>query len=289
MRISGNKLQHIIDFFYSELEDHYDRAEIEALLAEAVAHYLGYSRTELITKAGNNLNQSDLLKLYDCAKELKKGKPLQYVLGSVPFYNTTISVNKDVLIPRPETEELTDMLVKENPEACRFLDICTGSGCIPVAIKKNLPAASVSACDISEPALRTAEQNALSNGTLVYFFKCDVLSPDTLPVKEKYDVIISNPPYVKENEKNGISPQVLDNEPHLALFVKDDDPIIFYKKIIDLCGDFLQPAGRLYFELNPLTAEDVRDYAASSGYFNNINLLCDMSGNLRFFKAFRKT
>ncbi len=289
MRIPGNKLQHLSDFFYSELSGVYDRAEIASMLAEAAHHYLGFSRSDLVTRADENLNQSDVLKLYDCAKALKKGTPLQYILGSVPFYGTTILVNSAVLIPRPETEELCDIIVKEDPEACQILDLCTGSGCIAIALKKNLPKASVTATDISADALKTAENNAILNQLTVYFFQCDLLVTAELPVTSRFDVMVSNPPYVMESEKAGMAPHVLDNEPHLALFVKGEDPILFYKKIIDLCTRHLSPAGRLYFELNPLTAMAVLRYAESSGQFCETRLITDMSGKQRFFKAIKNS
>jgi release factor glutamine methyltransferase len=289
MRIPGNKLQHLKDFFYSELSGIYERAEIESMFATAAEYYLGFSRTELVTKAGENLNQSDVLKLYDCAKALKKGSPLQYILGSVHFYDTIIQVNSSVLIPRPETEELCDIIVKEDPDACNILDLCTGSGCIAIALKKHLPRASVTATDVSLEALKTAEDNSLSNQVLVYFFQSDLLTTAGLPVNSSFDVMVSNPPYVMESEKKEMSAHVLNHEPHLALFVKGDDPLLFYKKIIDLCVKYLSPAGRLYFELNPLTATAVLEYAEKSGQFYETRLITDMSGKQRFFKAIKNS
>jgi release factor glutamine methyltransferase len=289
MRIRSNRLQDLINFYYSELKDLYDRAEIDSLLAASAHHYLGYSRTDLVTRKNENLNQSDVLKMYDCAKALRSGQPLQYILGTVYFYDTLIGVNPDVLIPRPETEELCDIIVKENPYACNILDICTGSGCIPVALKKHLPRANVTACDISSAALKTAEKNALLNQTVVYFFNADVLETKVLPVQNKFDLIVSNPPYILENEKGTMSEQVTKYEPHLALFATGGDPVIFYKKIIDLCNKHLSNAGLLYFELNPITAEQVLQYAERSGLFYETNIFKDMSGKLRFFKAIKKS
>lgn len=284
MRISGNKLKHLVDFFQSELRGIYPDSEIEAMLFLAMESVLGFSKTETLQKLEDNINQSDLLKLYDCAKDLKKNTPLQYILGEAWFYNLKLKVNKHVLIPRPETEELVELVLKENRGSFSVLDLGTGSGCIPIAIKKNSPNSEVSACDISDVALTIAKKNAELNDTKINFFKTDILRDN---IKESFDVIISNPPYIKEGEKKQMEKNVLEHEPHLALFVEGDDAIIFYKKIIDLCSKSLNKKGKLYFELNPLTAESVEAYAKHSNLFENTWLIKDMSGVLRFFKAIK--
>lgn len=287
MRIASNKLKDMIDFYHSELRGVYEETEIVAMLNTAVEEYLGYSKTELLSKTNENINQSDLLKLYDCAKDLKKNIPLQYILKNCWFYNLRFFVNPSVLIPRPETEELVDIIVKENKNANSFLDIGTGSGCIPISIKKHLVSANVSACDISIEALCIAEKNATQNEVAISFFEADALNTNEFEneVKETFDVIISNPPYIKEAEKKTMSSNVLHHEPDLALFVNDPEAIIFYKRIIDFCKTKLNSKGKLYFELNPLTAEDVKIYAISSKLFDTVELLKDMSGKIRLMKA----
>jgi release factor glutamine methyltransferase len=287
MRVAGNKLKHIADFFYNELGSVYDKPEIEAMLKTAVHHVLGYSSSEMIRNQNENVNQSDLLKLYDCAKDLKKHIPLQYILKETWFYNLKLYVNSHVLIPRPETEELVELILKENPDARSVLDIGTGSGCIPVSIKKNLPNAGVSACDISKEALKVATKNAEMNGVAVSFFETDILNGRLAQktIIHEYDVIISNPPYIKLSEKSTMTNNVVDHEPHLALFVEGNDDIIFYREIIDLCMTRLSKKGKLYFELNPLTAISVKEYALNSKLFEKVELVKDMSGALRFFKA----
>lgn len=282
MRVAGNKLKHIHDFFRTELKDSYAASEIEALFAAAAEHVLGFSKTDLVLNAEKNINQSDLLKLYNCVKDLKKNIPLQYVLGESWFYGLKFRVSQSVLIPRPETEELVELVLKENKSVASILDVGTGSGCIPVSLKKHLPAAEVSACDISQDALDVAKTNAAENNTTVRFFEIDILERQ-LP--QKFELIISNPPYIKESEKQQMEKNVLEHEPHSALFVEGDDAIIFYKKIIDLCASSLHKKGRLYFELNPLTAVEVNDYAKKAGIFEQTFLIKDMSGALRFFKA----
>lgn len=287
MRVASNKLKDVLAYFYSELPIIYEASEIEALVNLAVNHYLGYSRTERLLKENENINQSDLLKLYDCCKLLKKQVPLQYILREAWFYDLKFYVNTYVLIPRPETEELVDIIIKENPKATSVLDLGTGSGCIPVTLKYKLPEAAVFACDISKEALAVATKNAVTNHVAVTFVEASILDADAVQqqISQPFDVIVSNPPYIKESEKQTIEKHVIDQEPHLALFVEGDDAIIFYKKIIDLCKNKLNANGRLYFELNPLTATDVKEYALHSAQFKTVELVNDMSGNTRFLKA----
>lgn len=287
MRVAGNKLKHLTDFFHHELAGIYDRGEIDAMMFAAIEKYLGYSRTETLKRSEENINQSDLLKLYDCAKDLKKQVPLQYILKEAWFYGLKFYVDENVLIPRPETEELVEMILKENPQARSFFDIGTGSGCIPVTIKKNIPKAEVFACDVSEAALKTALKNAEVNQVVIGLLQLDILATTQLPEKTggSFEVIVSNPPYIIESEKQQMAANVLEHEPHLALFVTGNDPLLFYKKIIDLCEDGLGKGGHLYFELNPLTATDLEKYAQHSGLFSEINIIKDLSGNVRFMKA----
>ncbi len=290
MRVASNKLKHLIDFFHAELATNYGSGEIDALANASIQHVLGYSKTQVLQKKEENLNQSDLLKLYDLAKELKKNIPLQYVLGEAWFYNLKFKVNPFVLIPRPETEELVELILKEEKKPHSILDLGTGSGCIPIALKKNIPGALVAACDISKEALDLATSNAKLNSANVRFFEYDILHPKetSSDLSGTYDVIVSNPPYIKLSEKDRIEKNVLEHEPHLALFVEGADEIIFYKRIIDLCHNSLSNEGRLYFELNPLTSGDVKDYAIQSALFNTVEVLKDMSGNERFLKARKK-
>ena len=287
MRIASNTLKDMIDFYHIELKSLYNNSEIEAIIRASFHQILGFSNTEITTKANTNINQSDLLKLYDSCKKLKQQIPLQYVLGEEWFYHLKFKVNKHVLIPRPETEELVDLIIKENNNAASFLDIGTGSGCIPIAIKKNNEQASVFACDISPNALEIAKKNAALNSVEITFFEADVLNVKTFAIhlQSTVDVIVSNPPYIKVTEKSSLKKQVINFEPHLALFVEDDDAIIFYKKIIDLCHSKLKDGGRLYFELNPLSAEMVKAYALDAKLFKQVELIKDMSGNARFFRA----
>lgn len=287
MRVAGNKLKHLVDFYHSELSPVYESSEIEALLGVTVNHVLGFSRTEILQKKEENINQSDLLKLYDYCKKLKKHIPLQYLLGETLFYNLKFKVNEQVLIPRPETEELIELILKEVSAPKSILDIGTGSGCIAITLKKNLPHTSAHGCDISTSALEVAIKNAALNHTNVLFFEASVLLSGDIEKKSKttFDMIISNPPYIKSSEKIQMEKQVLEHEPHLALFVEGADEIIFYKKIVDLCDTCLNTKGMLYFELNPLTADDVKTYVLNSQLFSSVDIIKDMSGLKRFMKA----
>jgi release factor glutamine methyltransferase len=287
MRIAGNKVKHLVSFFYSELGNLYSKSEIDELAFRVFQHFLGFKREDMRFREEELLNQSELLKIYDAAKELANAKPLQYILGETYFYKYSFLVNEHVLIPRPETEELVELIYKRNKAfSGSILDIGTGSGCIPISLKCLLPSAKVEACDISEEALSLVKKNAERNSADVMFFKGDILKLSSLP--SKYDIIVSNPPYIKHSESDQIHDNVKKHEPHLALFVDGNDAIIFYKKIIDLCDKHLSASGQLYFELNPLTSLAVKDYALSKGFFNEVKLLKDISGNVRFLFATKR-
>jgi release factor glutamine methyltransferase len=298
VKIATNKLSHLYQFYKTELSTIYDEDELYAIFELVCEHYLGYSKVDTKLKFNGNLNQSDVLKIYDTAKKLKNGAPVQYILGVTDFYNLKFNVNSSTLIPRPETEELVDLIIKQSlitfpiaigTSLITILDIGTGSGCIPITLKKNLPQAKVIGIDISEKALEVAKSNAIKNEVAVEFLIHDIL---TTASNNKqlltYNIIISNPPYVLNSEAKQMDSRVLEHEPHVALFVEDDDPIIFYKRIIDLCTKYLEKKGLLYFELNPLYAIDVKNYANASKIFNFTEVLNDMSGKQRFLKAQKK-
>lgn len=293
MRIATNKLSDLYKFWQAELSLIYDNDELQAIFELVCEHYLNFSKADVKSKFDSNLNQSDVLKIYDSAKALKTGKPIQYILGEAHFYGLTFRVTPATLIPRPETEELVDLVIKQHqvtkPETLNILDIGTGSGCIPITLKKRLPEFMVTGIDISEEALEIAKYNTLKNNVIVKFEKIDILSESQiLQLNSKFSVIVSNPPYVLKSEAKQMDERVLSHEPHLALFVEDNDPILFYKRIIDFCGTHLEKNGCLYFELNPPYAEVVKNYAIESNLFNFTELIKDMSGKWRFLKAQKK-
>lgn len=288
MRIAGNKVKHLLEFFQKELNKLYTLSEIDELAFRVFEHYLQFKREDMKKLEEQNINQSELLLIYDAAKDLAKGRPLQYILGETYFYKYTFLVNEHVLIPRPETEELVELIYNENKDrSIDIIDFGTGSGCIPISLKRLIPNADIQACDISIEALQLARTNAERNGVELDFFEMDILNANTNAFKT-YDIIVSNPPYIKEIEAGQLHKNVIDHEPHLALFVKGNDDTIFYKRIIDLCVVHLKPSGKLYFELNPLTAMDVKAYADSKDIFLAIDLIKDISGNVRFLKAIKK-
>lgn len=288
MKVASNRIKDVIDFYHEQLDELYGTDETNAIAKGVFEHYLNIDRNQLFQKLNENLNQSDLLKVYDAAKELATGKPLQYVLKEAWFYGYRFKVNSHVLIPRPETEELAEIIIRENQVAKSVLDIGTGSGCIPITLKLNIKTAKVFGCDISKDALVLANENATLNKAEVHFFERDILTSQAENLPQTFDVIVSNPPYIKLAEKESMHKNVRDFEPHLALFVNGEDSIIFYKKIIDLCSVSLNKGGGLYFELNPLTANEVENYAKQSNIFADTELIKDLSGLIRFFKAKKK-
>ena len=294
MKIATNKLADLYEFYKKELVGIYDENELYSIFELVCEHYLGYTKGNTKTQFEGNLNQSDVLKIYDTGKALKTGTPIQYILGEAWFYDLKFNVTPATLIPRPETEELVDIIIKDtkaeylnSKSSYSVLDIGTGSGCIPIAIKHHIRGAKVYGMDVSEDALHVAKQNSVKNNAEVHFIKQDVLTPFNIQ-NSTFNIIVSNPPYVLKSEAEKMDERVLKHEPHLALFVEDSDPIIFYKRIIDLCHSNLAPNGSLYFELNPLHSMDVKKYANESNLFNFAELIIDMSGKERFLKAQKK-
>jgi release factor glutamine methyltransferase len=227
-------------------------------------------------------------------EQLQQEIPVQYLLGKTSFYGLDFEVNADVLIPRPETEELVDWIIQSTKYQVRgtkledvrriikILDIGTGSGCIAIALAKNITNAQVFAIDVSEKALATAQKNAEINAVKVTFVEKNILETDDL--SEHFDIIVSNPPYVRELEKKEIKKNVLDNEPYLALFVKDNDALVFYKKIAELAQKKLSQNGQLFFEINQYLGEETVELLKKMG-FKNIELRKDIYGNNRMIKG----
>lgn len=266
----------IRQLYLEQLKQLYDESEIIALLKIIVPE----RNITLLNQEFNNLTEHKLLLILD---ELKTGKPLQHVLGTAHFYNLDFIVNQYTLIPRPETEELVYMIIQNHQrKPISLLDIGTGSGCIPVTLKKNLPLADVSSLDISDEALSVAQKNTSLNGVAITFYQDDALKLDSskYPI---YDVIVSNPPYIKYNEQAEMHQNVLDFEPHLALFVDNDEPLIFYDKIADFALTNLKKSGFLYFEINQYLAIETQDLLISKGF--KVELIKDINSNYRFVKA----
>ena len=221
--------------------------------------------------------------------QLKKEIPIQYLLGTTHFYGLEFEVNPNVLIPRPETEELVDWIIESQNSELRtqklkILDIGTGSGCIAISLAKNLPNSEVFALDVSEHALATAQRNAESNQVAIQFIHQSILETEDLG--HQFDIIVSNPPYVRDLEKQEIKKNVLDNEPHLALFVADNDALLFYRKIAQLAQKNLSPTGQLYFEINQYLGQEMLTLLKEMN-FQNTKLRKDVYGNDRMTKSTR--
>ena len=290
MKINSNKLDDLFKYYSLQLVGIYDKEELNAIFELVCEYYLGFNKLNVKSKLNANINQSELINIYNTCNELKTGKPIQYILKEAYFYNLKFYVDSSTLIPRPETEELV-YLIKETltneSQGLNVVDIGTGSGCIPIILKKQFDNSRFCGIDISDKALEIASSNAVLNNVDVEFFNCDILNTTHI-LNLKFDCIISNPPYVLYSEAINMDRRVLNFEPSLALFVEENDPIIFYKKIIDLCLNSLSENGFLFFELNPLFANDVMNYADSANLFKTIEVIKDMSGKQRFFKAQKK-
>lgn len=277
-------------FYKNELSSIYDDEELVSIFELVCEHSLHYNKMQVKQNWNENVNQSDLLKIYDIGKQLQTKEPIQYILKQAFFYDAFFYVDSSVLIPRPETEELVDLIIQDNlknqANALSILDIGTGSGCIPITLKKHIINSNVYSVDVSEKAIAVATKNTQQLKQEVAFLEADILKP--LPenlINKIFSIIVSNPPYVLQTEAKQMTESVLNYEPHLALFVEDNDPIIFYKCIIDLCKTLLQQNGLLYFELNPLYAIETKEYTQLSNLFHSIELIDDMSGKTRFLRA----
>lgn len=230
-------------------------------------HFLGWNTAHFLAFKNSTINQSDLLKFNFAIKDLRNGKPIQYIIGNVEFCDAVLSVSPDVLIPRPETAELVYLIADNEKERSpqHILDLCTGSGCIAIALAKAFPSAMVFAFDISAEAMAVAQKNAECNHANVSFLIADILREEN-PAGESYDIIVSNPPYVRDMEKTMMNRNVLDYEPHLALFVPDDDPLIFYRHIAEFATKHLKTGGKLYLEINEALGNETAALLEKQGY-----------------------
>jgi release factor glutamine methyltransferase len=282
-------------FFKEALSGIYPRTEIDSFFFILMEEKLNLQRIDTVLKPNFLISDTNLTDLKNILKRLQKEEPIQYILGNTEFYGLPFFVNENTLIPRSETEELVTWVLEEaamwqsNTDAIKkeitpisILDIGTGTGCIPISIAKNLPRAKISAIDISSEALKIAKKNRLLNKVDVDFIALDILKAKELP--QKFDIIVSNPPYVRELEKIEIKNNVLENEPHLALFVTDENPLIFYNKIADLAKQQLSKNGLLFFEINQYLGKETIALLAEKG-FKNITLRKDLFGNNRMIKC----
>ncbi|MBP5628437.1 MAG: peptide chain release factor N(5)-glutamine methyltransferase [Bacteroidaceae bacterium] len=268
----------------SRLADHFSSSEAQALARMIVEDYLNLPFPHVMAGISPALSVWEGQRLDLCISRLLADEPVQHIIGHCTFCGHTFSVNPSVLIPRPETEQLVSMAMSlpALPEHAVVMDACTGSGCIAVSLKKEKPEWQLYACDASTEALQTARENATLNETDIAFSQVDVLSSErpTGP----FDIIVSNPPYVMDKEKTSMEPRVLKHEPHMALFVPDDNPLIFYKAIAAWGKQSLNPGGWVVVEINPLLAEETSDIFTHQGY-ENCEIINDIFGKQRFIRC----
>mgnify|MGYP000191384139 CR=1 FL=1 len=290
-------------FFTEALSETYPKTEIDSFFFILIEEKLNLQRIDTVVQPNFLIEPNLVIELKEITNRLLKEEPIQYLLKKTEFYGLPFTVNKHTLIPRPETEELVTWCLSEIKELkpqqlsrkLSILDIGTGSGCIPISIAKNTENTAISAIDISTKALKIAQENAALNKVTINFIELDILKAKTLNLNSKeglqeqsnnvkIDIIISNPPYVRNLEKKEIQNNVLQNEPHLALFVEDDNPLIFYTKIAELAKKHLHKNGLLFFEINQYLGKETVSMLAQKG-FKNIVLRKDFMGNDRMIKA----
>lgn len=273
------------NLFEQQLNGLYDEEERKALLAVVMDEVLNYSRADMVLKKYEELLPEVQTRLTEVVTQLQKEIPVQYIFEKAHFYGYEFTVSPATLIPRRETEELVEWILeamnRQPQKKWKILDIGTGSGCIPITIKKEFSLAEVSAIDISPEALFIAEENAHNLNVKIRFIQQNILETKTL---DKYDIIISNPPYVRHLEKAEMKNNVLRHEPHLALFVENEDPLIFYRKIMQLAKESLTENGVLFFEINQYLGNEMTELV--SEYFDNVILKKDLQGNDRMMKIF---
>lgn len=277
-------MQSTIQYIEKELNGYYPQTEIQGFIRMLFQHVCGMDFTTLAIRKNDKLDVHSRKEIEKIVLRLKKFEPVQYILGETDFYGLKLQVNPSVLIPRPETEELVDWVIAENQnESIRILDIGTGSGCIALALKKGLKNAKVDALDISNEAIKTARQNAGINNLEVELFYGDILNFSEKKF-DKYDVIVSNPPYVRQSEKAQMQANVLNYEPGRSLFVSDEDPLIFYKAICSFAMQYLNVSGKLYLEINEMFGKKIMKLFTNAGFIHT-KLKKDIHGKNRMFRC----
>ena len=297
IRFRSNRVRDILALYHDELDSLYGRGEMTAFAEMLFSEFLGWDRVRLLLGKEQTVDQSDLLRFHWALEDLKKCRPIQHIIGYVDFRGCRIEVDPNVLIPRPETEEMVRALISnfesgisnhafENHNSTfKILDLCTGSGCIAIALKNALPQAEVAAVDISSAALAVARRNAAANGTDITFVMADILDPNYQPPMTNCQLIVSNPPYVRDTERAAMRPNVLDHEPLQALFVPDNDPLLFYRAIAAVAQRCLAPDGMVAVEINEALAADTCALFVEKGL--NATIHTDFRGKPRWITASR--
>ena len=284
LRFKSNRVRDILSLFHEELDGMYGSGEVGVFLDMLFEAFLGWDKVRLLTSKEHTIDQSDLLRFHWALEDLKQHRPIQHIIGYTDFCGCRINVSPDVLIPRPETEEMVEWIGRRSEVGGRScLDLCTGSGCIAIALKKAFPTADVTAVDISPAALEMARQNAKNNSTDIIFILSDVLASTFNFQLSTFNLIISNPPYVRDSERAQMQSNVLDYDPSLALFVPDDDPLRFYKAIAAIAKEHLAKDGMLVVEINETLAEETCTLLRDYGFTPEVHI--DFRGKARWISA----
>lgn len=285
MSVNIRTIKDIKPYMQHSLRELYPDTEISALAGIIIKTVSGRTKLQQLTNPQQPLTGKQRNRVVEIVRELKKGRPVQYILGETEFYSCTIRLNNNVLIPRPETEELVDLIIRENRGQTGIItDACTGSGCIAIALGANLPGYRITGFDISQEAVELARENSILNRTNISFFHGNLFEPGQHLLEERCNILVSNPPYVTESEKKSMSVNVLDHEPHTALFVPDGDPLLYYRALLMLGNSILEPYGTVYFEINEAFGTKVSELLRSGG-FTDVLIIRDINGKDRIVKG----
>ena len=283
MKVPSNLVKDIRNYYCEQLCYIYDKDEANAMILILLEHYFNINRVKMTLEPQLRLSESEMLTFHFAVKDLLKNKPIQYIIGETEFCDLKFKVNENVLIPRPETSELVMKIVNSQRSTVNgqqsILDIGTGTGCIAISLAKHLPNSKVYALDISEKALEVAKENAVNNNVEVTFIHDDILSLKN-KIDTKFDIIVSNPPYVRELEKAEMRDNVLNWEPHNALFVSDNNPLIFYRSILEFAKLHLKENGEIWFEINEFLGKEMRELCNEMG-FSQVEVFNDFRGKER--------
>ena len=289
MKVPSNLVRDIRKYYCEQLCSVYDNDEANAMTLILLEHYFNITRVKIALEPELRLSESEMLTFHFAVKDLLKNKPIQYIIGETEFCDLKFKVNENVLIPRPETSELVMKIINSQQPTANsqqlILDIGTGSGCIAISLAKQIPNSKVYALDISEKALEVAKGNAINNDTDITFIHDDILNLKN-NIETEFDIIVSNPPYVRELEKAEMRDNVLDWEPHNALFVSDNDPLIFYRNILEFAKSHLKENGEIWFEINEYLGKEMADLCKEYG-FSDVEIFKDFRGKERALKTIR--
>ena len=283
MKVPSNLVKDIRNHYCEQLCSIYDKDEANAMILILLEHYFNINRVKIALEPQLRLSESEMLTFHFAVKDLLKNKPIQYIIGETEFCDLKFKVNENVLIPRPETSELVMKIVNSQRSTANsqqsILDIGTGSGCIAISLAKMISGSEVYALDISEKALEVAKENAVNNNVEVTFIHDDILSLKN-KIYTKFDIIVSNPPYVRELEKAEMRDNVLNWEPHNALFVSDNNPLIFYRSILEFAKSHLKENGEIWFEINEFLGKEMTELCNEMG-FSQVEVFNDFRGKER--------